>query len=192
MAGVRSKGDYVKKGSSVSIRPIRSADMEQLHVLLGDVEAKGAYLPTVMHSEAQLAAEFRQTGFISESSARYLIVGESDRHIGIVWTFKAIPYFDAIEVGYQVFREEDRGKGYGTEAVKLLIDYLFESKPVNRLEIRLATENVASERVAIKAGFSIEGTHREAAFSKGKLYDMHTYAILRREWVANKARHGDR
>lgn len=40
----------VKKGNKVAIRPIRSADLEQLHVLLGDVEAKGAFLPTVMHS----------------------------------------------------------------------------------------------------------------------------------------------
>jgi [ribosomal protein S5]-alanine N-acetyltransferase len=45
----------------------------------------------------------------------------------------------------------------------------------NRLELRIATENKASEKVALKVGFKYEGTNREAAYSKGKLYDMNIY-----------------
>ncbi len=177
----------MKIGNNIGIRPIRSGDLEQLSILLEDVEAKGPFLPTIMHSEAHLAAEFQKTGFITDSVARYLMIGESGGIVGMLWAFKAIPYFDAMEIGYQVFSEENRGKGFGTEAVRLLTDYLFQSKPINRLEIRMATENQASEKLASKAGFKLEGTHKEAAFSKGKLYDMHTYALLRREWAAGQS-----
>lgn len=180
----------MKQGTLVSIRPVKFADLESLQGYLEDVDAKGRFLPTLMHSEAHLAAEFRETGFITESSSRYLVVGEKDRLVGLVWAFKAIPYFDAIEIGYQIFSSEDRGQGFATEAVLLLTDFLFESKQVNRLEIRVAKENKASERIALKAGYAHEGTHREAAFSKGRLYDMHTYALLRREWEERRGGRG--
>jgi len=74
-----------------------------------------------------------------------------------------------------------------TEALMMFHRYIFESKQVNCIELRIATENTPSERVALKVGFSLEGTNREAAFSKGKLHDMNIFAMLRREWAANKA-----
>lgn len=63
---------------------------------------------------------------------------------------------------------------------------LFEAFQVNRLEIRVSAGNDESEMVATKCGFNLEGTHREAAYSKGQLYDMRSYALLRREWAANQ------
>ena len=47
-------------------------------------------------------------------------------------------------------------------------------------------DNEASEKVAQKSGFQLEGINRGAAFSGGKLHDMRIFALLRHEWSANK------
>lgn len=174
------------KGRKVAIRPVKRADLEQLIDLVNDLDSAGKFLPSVWQSESGFRSEFENTGFLSESLSRFVVVDGKDQLVGLTWSFKSIPYFDAVEVGYRVFDINDRGKGYASEALDLLCKYIFEASQVNRIEIRMAVENKESEIVAKKCGFILEGTHREAAYSKGKLYDMRSYALLRREWAANK------
>jgi ribosomal-protein-alanine N-acetyltransferase len=176
-------------GDKVSIRTFRIGDLDKLVRLMENIENQGQFLPTSMASDVLIRNEYNQTGFITESTSKYAVVDRNERLVGMIWAFKSVPYFDALEVGYHIFKSEHRGNGYATEAVGLITTYLFESKQVNRLEIRMPAGNEASERVAVKAGFELEGTHREAAFSKGRLHDMHTYAILRSTWVANRVGH---
>lgn len=174
-------------GSNVSIRTIKEADLEALSGFFNDIDSQGEFLPVTLTSEVKLRSQYLENGFISDTSEQYLITNRSDEVIGSIWAFKSVPYFDAIEVGYQIFDHENRSKGYAAEALMVFHQYIFESKQVNRIELRIATENKASEKVALKVGFKPEGTNREAAYSKGKLHDMNVYAMLRREWSANKA-----
>lgn len=89
----------------------------------------------------------------NDSLVRLLIVEQhSNAVIGTIWHFSAVPYFNAREIGYTLSNEY-RGKGIGTEAVRLLVRHLFSSTLVNRLEIRTNARNQASENVAIKCGF---------------------------------------
>ena len=170
------------KGSNLSIRTIREADLDVLFDLLNDIDSLGEFLPVTLTSETKLRSAYTENGFVSDKSEHYLITSTEDAIIGSIWLFKSVPYFDALEIGYQIFDGKHRGKGYATQALGLFCDYVFQSTQVNRLELRIATENSPSEKVAIKLGFKLEGTHREAAYSKGKLHDMHLYALLRREW----------
>jgi len=175
------------KGSNIYIRIIKEADLESLFYFLNDIDSQGEFLPVTLTSETKLRSQYAENGFISDASEQYLITNKSDEIVGSIWAFKSVPYFDAIEVGYQIFDHENRGKGYAAEALTMFHQYLFEAKQVKRIELRIATENEPSEKVAIKVGFTLEGTNREAAYSKGKLHDMNLYAMLRREWSANKA-----
>ena len=68
------------------------------------------------------------------------------------------------------------------EAVTLLTDYLFRTMLINRLEIHMNTQNIASEKVAIHCGYRREGIARGAVFSRGKHIDVAMYALLREEW----------
>lgn len=174
-------------GTHVCIRTIKEADIKVYSELVNDIDSQGEFLPATLISDTKLRAQYAENGFISDTLERYLIINTSDEIVGLIWAFKSVPYFDGIEVGYQIFDHKNRGKGYMTEALMIFLRYIFESKQVNRIELRIATENTSSERVALKVGFSLEGTNREAAFSKGKLHDMNIFAMLRREWVANKA-----
>ena len=175
------------KGSNINIRTIKEADLNALFDFMNDIDSQGEFLSAILTSITKLRSQYTENGFISDTSEQYLITNKSDKIVGSIWAFKSVPYFDAIEVGYQIFAHESRSKGYASEALAIFHQYIFETKQINRIELRIATENESSKKVALKVGFSLEGTNKEAAYSKGKLHDMNIYAMLRREWSANKS-----
>jgi RimJ/RimL family protein N-acetyltransferase len=89
------------------------------------------------------------------------------------------------EIGY-VMTPEERGKGYCSEAVKIMVDYLFLSKDMVRIQAATDVRNVASQKVLEKVGFKKEGTIRKSAFFRGKWRDWFLYGILREEWKEPK------
>ena len=74
---------------------------------------------------------------------------------------------------------KERGKGYGTRAQRLLVDYLFSYTQFHRIEAGTETTNIAEQRSLEKVGFTREGVVRGACFRAGKWRDMVLYSILR-------------
>jgi RimJ/RimL family protein N-acetyltransferase len=85
------------------------------------------------------------------------------------------------EISYAIIPSERR-KGYGTEAVQLIVDYLFLSKDVMRIQAVTNVRNKPSQRVLEKAGFRNEGTIRRSYYARGTWIDNYVYSILREEW----------
>lgn len=84
-------------------------------------------------------------------------------------------------LGY-IVHPDNRNKGYCTEAVELMVDYLFLSKNIVRIQAEANPENKASIRVLEKAGFTFEGVRRKVVFMKGKYNDGSVYSVLKDEW----------
>lgn len=80
------------------------------------------------------------------------------------------------------FAPEFHRRGYGTEAVGLFVDYLFETFECHGLHIRAFDFNEGSRRVARKVGFREEGCFVEARFVNGEYIDVYHYGLLREEW----------
>ena len=81
---------------------------------------------------------------------------------------------------------KEQGKGYGTEATQLMVDYLFLSKEIARIQAVINVRNIASQRVVEKAGFQREGTIRKAFLIGEEMDDWYLYSILRDEWKEPK------
>ncbi|HUQ43528.1 MAG TPA: GNAT family protein [Candidatus Limnocylindria bacterium] len=64
------------------------------------------------------------------------------------------------------------GRGIGTEAVTLLVDFLFDSQQVHRLVLYIHVDNVPSHRIAEKTGSTKEGTLRDGWFHRGGWHDL--------------------
>nr|WP_221472831.1 GNAT family protein [Amycolatopsis umgeniensis] len=71
------------------------------------------------------------------------------------------------------------GKGYGTEATKLLLDYAFDVVGLNRVSLEVFDFNPRARRVYEKAGFVREGLQREALWWEGEWHDVVTMAVLK-------------
>jgi RimJ/RimL family protein N-acetyltransferase len=87
----------------------------------------------------------------------------------------------AMEIGFALVPNE-RAKGFGTEAIQLIVDYLFLTKDIVRVQVSTDTENIASQRALEKSGFVKEGTMRKLWYTRGEFRDHYLYSILKEEW----------
>ncbi len=86
------------------------------------------------------------------------------------------------EYGIFIGEESCRGKGIGTAAAKLALQYAFETLGMNRVFLRVFADNPRAIKSYEKAGFRCEGTFRDDVIIDGKAYDMVFMGILKREW----------
>ncbi len=113
--------------------------------------------------------------FLIEATATGTPVGTVEwRRVG----YGPSPGSDAWNIGIEI-RPEARGRGYGTEAQRLLAAWLFEHTDANRVEASTDVENVAEQRALAKAGFIREGIVRGAQLRAGAYHDLVNYSRVR-------------
>jgi RimJ/RimL family protein N-acetyltransferase len=87
------------------------------------------------------------------------------------------PVHRVAEIGYWLSAEA-RGTGLATAATRVVMEYLFTERGVNRVELQCRTDNVASRRVAERVGGQLEGVRRRSHFIGGTFRDHAVYAVL--------------
>lgn len=177
------------KGDHICLRPIREADLAHLYDAHQEIANRGLYYPWGVMSEATYRHKFQETGFWSKESGTLLIVTPEDEILGHIEFFPTVSYLDELELAYHVYSDAHRGLGATTEAVRLMAGYLFDTKRYNRIRLIIHPENKASQRVAEKCGFTLEGTARGAWFHRGRHHDVLVYALLREEYRAPERHH---
>jgi len=85
-------------------------------------------------------------------------------------------------LGIDICEDEFLGRGLGSEALALWIDYLFEGSEVHKLAIDTWSFNERMMHVAGKLGFTLEGRRREEIEWEGRWQDRMEYGLLRSEW----------
>jgi RimJ/RimL family protein N-acetyltransferase len=81
------------------------------------------------------------------------------------------------EIGYWLGKKY-WGKGYTTEAVKLMTKFAFQKLNLHRLHAKLFAENIQSRRVLEKAGYRLEGSMKEERFRFGRWHDGLRFGIV--------------
>ena len=79
-----------------------------------------------------------------------------------------------------------RGRGLGTEAKLLLLEYAFNTLGLNRIHGEVIAYNQASRRYAKKCGYRHEGILRQAIYKNGQYHDLIIHSVLREEWLAKQ------
>ncbi|MBN1696150.1 MAG: GNAT family N-acetyltransferase [Spirochaetales bacterium] len=172
------------KGKMINLRVMREKDIETFEALYNDIENRGDYYYMGLEPESVMRKRYKENGCWDDNFGRLLIVDKEDAILGYINFFKSVAYFSSYEIGYRLFEEKKRRKGIMTEAVKLLCGYLFSAKNVNRLEIRTHPDNIASQKVALKAGFTREGNARGAVLEKDTYIDMCQFSLTRQDFYS--------
>ena len=171
------------EGKNVNLRVMEKEDLPLFAEWANKPEFFGEYNPLRQTSKTEIEKDFdkstlEQTGFIIEK--------KDGSKIGYICHFILVhPVGKLLEIGYSLVPSE-RGKGNGTEAVEIMVDYLFLSKDITRVQACTDTRNLASQKALEKAGFKKEGTMRKYLFLRGELRDAYSYSILREEWKEPK------
>jgi RimJ/RimL family protein N-acetyltransferase len=106
-------------------------------------------------------------------------------HVGNIsfWTVSKLGKI--AEIGYWV-RTGSTSRGVCTQAVRLLLEEMFNSHGYHKVVLRIAVGNDASDRVAEKLGFTREGVLREELLIRGNWVDHTLWSLLDREYRAAK------
>jgi RimJ/RimL family protein N-acetyltransferase len=166
----------------VNLRRMEREDLPLLQEWLSNREFTGEFLPFTQWSRAELEkACLPETDPFEQKW--FFIQKKDGSKIGYIFHFNMLHVIGKyLEIAYAMLPSE-RGKGYCTEALQLMLDYLFLSTDVSRVQVSVSVRNKASQRVAEKAGFTREGTTRRTTSGER---DSYVYSILREEWKEPK------
>jgi len=94
-------------------------------------------------------------------------------------------------LGIGIGPREYRGIGYGSEAIRLVLQYAFTELNLHRVGLNFISYNDRAQRVYERAGFRYEGTVREFVHRDGGFYDLVFMGILQKEWLALQKGNGE-
>jgi RimJ/RimL family protein N-acetyltransferase len=171
------------EGKNVNLRVMEKEDLPLFSEWLNNPEFWGRYFAPLQRSRAEMEKMLESNPLEMKA---FMIEKKDGTKIGLVSHFNMLaPYGKMQEIGYALVPGE-RGKGYCTEATQLMLDYLFLSKDIARIQATTHLGNAASQKVLEKAGFKREGTLRKAIQSRGEWTDLVIFSILREEWKEPK------
>lgn len=85
------------------------------------------------------------------------------------------------EIGYWL-REEFQGRGIMTDSVRALIRFGFSELDLNRIQIKCARNNVKSNKIPQRLGFTFEGIERDSEFVKdGVFRDANVWSLIKKD-----------
>lgn len=166
----------------IGIRPVRVADAEALYPLIAGTPV----VDTIVWDGPASLDEYREA----------LRRREREVLIGTGHTFTVVEVATAQPVGTVVLRPDDsqdrasvgiwlganvQGRGYGTEAVRLIVRHGFEVLCLCCIEARILVGNVASRRAFEKNGFALERTLRDSVMKRGRPRDEWVLVLNRTE-----------
>ena len=162
----------------VALRPVAEADLPFLERLTQDPDAAGDYAWSGWRDLLRLRQGWAEDRLVGDDGGVLLIARGSERLGFVSWFQVDFPPSYYWSMGIALLPEA-RGKGYGTLAHRLLIQYLFAHTTVHRIEAVTEAENVAEQRVLEKVGFIREGVMRGVFWRDGAYRDGALYGLLR-------------
>ncbi|WP_211748810.1 GNAT family protein [Paenibacillus sp. Marseille-Q4541] len=107
---------------------------------------------------------------------------DEDRLIGFVALHSIEWNNQAAKLAIGIGKAKDRGKGYGSDALGIILRYAFHELNLNRISLDVISYNEVAYHAYKKAGFVEEGRMRSAVLRGGKSYDLIIMGMLREEW----------
>lgn len=170
----------VIRSARLDLREYGASDAGLVRALLADAEPEA--LPPGAPSDPEDVAGWLADGARRaqrEGTGVHLMMLDraTGRIVGSIGLFHADWQVRSAEIGYGV-RGDERGKGYATEALGAVARWALTEGGIQRAWLTANTDNVASVRVAEKAGFRREGTLRRAALEADGLHDLAVFSLL--------------
>ena len=166
------------EGETVNLRVVEKEDLPFLKEWRNNLEFTGQYQSISQETMKDLEKQYGE--LVDEKW--FFIEKKDGTKIG---TISHRSVFKIQEIGSALLPSE-RSKGYCSEAVIIMVDYLFLSKDIPRIQAHTDARNAAAQKVLEKAGFKKEGTFRKEYFVRGEWRDSCIFAILREDWKEPK------
>ena len=173
----------------IKLRKMTQEDIPLYHKWRTDIDVQQTTNPYLdMYRYEETEAFVKNVILDGESASKnYLIVDKkTNEAIGITCLVNIDSKNRCAEMIIDIGEKSFWGKGYGSEAVTLLLDYAFLEMNLHRVELRVFATNERATRLYEGIGFAVEGRGREVLFRNGMYHDLIYMGILQDEWIAKR------
>lgn len=184
-----ARSDFPLTTARLTLRPYASDDFDALY----DIQSRPEVTRYLMYDTRDrdqvreiLEQRMRADGRERDAVDLAVVLTDSGTLIGDVALFLRNPEHRQGEVGY-VFHPDYGGRGYATEAARVLLRLGFEDHGLHRIIGRLDARNKGSARVLERLGMRREAHFVENEIVKGEWTDELVYAMLEDEWRSQQA-----
>jgi RimJ/RimL family protein N-acetyltransferase len=178
------------KTKRLYIRPVSIEDKEPMYKYRSDPETN-KFLSLIPKSVDDIASFINKTSSDIDIPGTWFQLVLIELHSNLLIGDIGIHFLDTepenkqVEIGYTL-NKEFRKKGYATEALHSVIDYLMNALNKHRIIASIAPTNIDSIKLVERLGFRKEAHFVESIFFHGKWVDDIVYALLENEWGVDK------
>ncbi|MER7502879.1 GNAT family protein [Nonomuraea pusilla] len=166
----------------MTLRPVGPDDAEGLYELMSDPEVRRF---TGSHLEPDLeGAKTWYAGRAAHDDRLDLAIVADGEYVGEVVLNELDADNLSCSLRIALIGARAFGKGYGSEAITLVLDHAFGATPLHRVSLEVFSYNARARHVYEKLGFVQEGVLRESLRWAGEWHDTLVMAVLRSEWAA--------
>jgi len=175
-------------GQKVKLREYRETDIAQVLTYINDPEIK-----TLLHNGVPypMTMKDEMTWFENQSAMKekYNFAIESledQRYLGGCG-INALDWKNSVAtVGIFIGDKNYWGKGYGTDAMKVLIAFIFDQMNLNKIALHVYSFNERAIKSYEKCGFVVEGRLRKEVYKNGSYFDDVVMGLLKEEYINQK------
>ena len=178
------------KGQKVTLRAMTRDDLDRLCQFNNDIEVElaGGGDPPLPQSLARLQTEYEQQLSKGGRDGTSFAIEADGKFIGPCALFQFDPVAHTCALGITIGDKAYWGRGYGREAVNLLLEYAFQLQNIRRVYLTVNGNNERAIRAYQACGFVQEGRLRAHVWSNGAYIDLVYMGILRDEWEVGRQR----
>lgn len=172
-------------GKMVKLRPYKKEDIPRILELINDEEIKSLLTPgipfpytfedEVKWMDSLTAISSGVYSFAIETLSEGLYIGGCGVN-SVDWKNSVV------EVGIFIGDKAYLSKGYGTDAMRTLINFIFDEMNIHKVKLNVYSFNPRAIRSYEKLGFTKEGVLRKELFRAGAYHDIHVMGLFREEW----------
>ncbi|NLK65052.1 MAG: GNAT family N-acetyltransferase [Tissierellia bacterium] len=170
----------------ISLSEIKKEDMEYIYMWFSDSEFLKYYdyyppLPLTKIEVDKMFDYYKDSG-----KSKVFAVRKDCTIIGVAGFDDIIKENQVATLFIGLGNENERGKGYGREAMRILLEYGFNNLNFHRIQLNVLEFNYGAIALYEKCGFKKEGIYREFVLRDGKRHNLLLYGLLKDEWIMNK------
>ena len=172
-------------GKRIRLRAIEKEDLPRFVLWFNDPQVRKhlqMYLPLSMALEERWFEDTLKRDQEEHPLVIEVREGEEWRPVGNLGFINIDKRDRSAEIGIAIGEKDLWDKGYGREALQLLLTHGFDNLNFNRIFLRVYEVNKRGIRCYEKAGFKHEGKMRQARFFEGHYIDVLLMSVLRDEW----------
>lgn len=170
------------EGRKVNLRPFTRADLPILTRWINDPAVRDFLTATLPQTEKQEEEWFNKLGaddknvVLGIETKEGLLIGSMGIH--------QINWKDRIcTTGALIGEKEYWGRGYGTDAKMVLLDYIFNTLNLRKVCSSVIAYNKRSLHYSLHCGYKIEGRRRKHIFKRGRYWDLIELGLFKKDWL---------